>query len=158
MAKAGYSVVTSAAVSLTAATAKSILGIRGNAAFGVDLTGVTVGFAGVTATEVPVLVELCYATFATNPPGTNSTSRTPAQLYGRALTHGFTAASNWTAANEPTVLTVLDETLLTPNGGLVKWAWPLGQSPDSAFSEGFVIRCNAPSATTVRATFTFERC
>jgi hypothetical protein len=56
------------------------------------------------------------------------------------------------------VLTVLDEMLLTPNGGLIKWAWPLGQSPDSAFSEGFVIRCNAPAATTVRATMTFERC
>lgn len=158
MAKAGYSVATTAAVSLTAATAKSILGIRGNAAFGVDLTGVSVGFAGVTATEVPVLVELFGCTFGTNPPGTNSTSRTPIQLYGRVLTHGFTAGSNWTT--EPGTLTsqALDEMLLTPNGGLVKWAWPLGQSPDSAFSEGFVVRCTAPSATTVRATFTFERC
>jgi hypothetical protein len=152
-----YGATTGGAVALTAAAAKSILGVRGNAAFGVALKYVQVGFAGVTASDAPVLVELCYATFATNAPGTASTSVTPFQANGRVLAHGTTAAKTWTT--EPTVLTVIDEMLLTPNGGLVKWAYPLGDEPDSAFSEGFVIRCNAPTSNVdVRATVGWNRC
>lgn len=153
--KVGYATSTESAVALAAATAKSILGIRGNAAFGVDLLGFRVGFDGVTASAVPVLVELCYATFATNPPGTNSTSATVDTLYGRQVTHGFTAAKNWSA--EPTVLTPLDEWLLTPNGGLVIKDIPRDRTPDSAFSEGFVLRCTAPAIVNVRGSFQFER-
>src|SRR5687768_9151857 len=87
MAKAGYSIVTGAAVALSAATAKSVLGVRGNAAFGIDLKKFSVAFDGTSATATPVLVEICYATFATNAPGTNSTSVTPTQNYGRTIAH-----------------------------------------------------------------------
>lgn len=156
MSKAGYGTSTEGAVALTAATAKSILGIRGNAAFGVDLVSFSVGFDGVTASAVPVLVELCYCTFATNAPGTNSTTTTVDQHYGRVLTHGFTAGKTWTT--EPTVVTAHREFLLTPAGGLIVRDFPLGQSPDSAFSEGFVLRCNAPASVNVRADLSFERC
>jgi hypothetical protein len=55
------------------------------------------------------------------------------------------------------VLTVLEEELLTPNGGLVIYNWPLGQTYDSALGEGFVIRCTAPATVNVRATMLFER-
>lgn len=156
MSKAGYSVSTTAAVALVAATAKSILGVSAPAQFGVDLKKYRVSFDGVTASAIPVLVELCYSTFATNAPGTASTTRTPAQVYGRAITTGFTAASNWTS--EPTVLTVLDQWTLTPNGGLVIYDIPLGDTPDSAVSQGFVIRCTAPAAVNVTADLWFERC
>lgn len=156
MAKAGYSIVTGGAVALSAATAKSILGVKSHANFGLDLKKFKVGFDGVTASAVPVLVELGYCTFATNSPGTNSTSVTPAQLYGRSITVGATAAKTWTT--EPTVITVLGEWLLTPNGGLVFYDFPLGDTPDSAVSEGFVIRCTAPATVNVRATMEFERC
>lgn len=158
MAKTGYAVVSAGAVALSAATAKSVMGIRANAAFGIDLTYVEVGFAGVTATDVPVLVELCYCTYATNgTAGTNNTTLASSifQQYGRTLTSGVTAMKNWTS--EPTVLTPIDEMLLTPNGGLVKWSFPLGMTPDSGLSEGFVIRCNAPQAQNVRATMHWER-
>lgn len=154
--KSGYSAVTGGAVALSAATAKSILGVKSHANSGTDLQKVVVGFDGVTPSAVPVLVELCYATFATNAPGTNSTSVTPAQKYGRVLAVGATAGKTWTA--EPTVLTVLEEELLTPNGGLVIWQYPLGNSPDTALGEGFVIRCTAPAAVNVRATIEWERC
>ena len=117
MAKAGYGTSTEGAVALAAATAKSILGFTAPAQFGGDLLGFSVGFDGVTASAVPVLIELCYATFATNAPGTNSTSTTVDQLYGRAITAGFTAAKNWTT--EPTVLTPFREWLMTPTGGNV---------------------------------------
>lgn len=155
MAKAGYSAPTGAAVALSAATAKSVIGVKSGSAFGIDLKKLRVSFDGVTATAVPVLVELCYATFATNSPGTNSTSVTPAQVYGRVIAHGTTAARNWTT--EPTVLTVLDEWLLTPNGGTVLYDLPLGDTPDSAVSEGFTLRLTAPATVNARATMWWER-
>lgn len=156
MARVGYSATTGGAVALTAATAKSILGVKAHANSGVDLKKFRVAFDGVTASAVPVLVELCYSTFATNSPGTASTSVTPAQAYGRVLAVGATAAKTW--ATEPTVLTVVEEFLLTPNGGVIFYDWPLGDTPDSALAEGFVIRCTAPATVNVRGSIWWERC
>lgn len=156
MATTAYKAGTEGAVALAAATAKSVWGVSGTSGFGVDLQKLRIGFDGVTASAVPVLVELCYATFATNAPGTNSTSATVTQTLGRTITPGFTAAKNWTT--EPTVLTVLDDWLLTPAGGLVLYDWPLGTSPDSAVSQGFVVRCTAPAIVNVRVSGHFGRC
>lgn len=155
MAKAGYSSQTEAAVALTGGAAKSVLGVTGPAQFGVDLQSFWVAFDGVTATAVPVLIEVMYATFATNAPGTASTGVGEQQNYGRTITPGFVAARNWTT--EPTVLSLIKEFLLTPNGGLVAYDWPLGRTPDSAVSQGFVIRCTAPAAVNVRASMDYER-
>lgn len=157
MAKAGYTAVTGAAVSLSASTAKSVLGIKSGSAFGLDLTKIWWGFTGVAADEAPVTCELCYCTWATNSPGTNSTSLTgsPAQVYGRTITHGVTAARSWTS--EPTVLTVLTEIPLTPNGGLALYDSPLGMTPDCAPDHGFVLRFTAAASVSVRATMWFER-
>jgi hypothetical protein len=159
MAKSGYSCTTEGAVALSAATAKSIIGVKSGATtanHGVDLIKFRVSFDGVTASAVPVLVEVCAATFATSAPGTNSTSTTVRQDYGRLAGTGFTTAKNWTT--EPTVLTVLEEEYLTPNAGTLLYDWPLGTSPDSPLGEGFVIRCTAPATVNVRATLWFERC
>lgn len=157
MAKAGYSIVTGGAVSLTAATAKTVLGVRSHANFGLDLKKVRVSFDGVTASAVPALIEVCGCTWATNGTmGTNNTAVTPAQAYGRSLTAGFTAGKNWTS--EPTVLTVLEEFLLTPNGGTILYDWPLGDTPDSALDQGFAIRVTAPAAVNARAGMLVERC
>ena len=155
MAACGYSIVTGGAVGLTAATAKSILGVKAHANSGIQVKSLEVAFDGVTASAVPVLIELCYATFATNSPGTASTSVTPAQNYGRVLTAGFTAGKTWTT--EPTVLTVLKELLLPADKGVLAYQFPLGQEPDSALAEGFVIRCTAPAAVNVRASMVVER-
>lgn len=156
MAKAGYAIGTEGAVALSAGVAKSVLGVQAPAQFGTDLIGFDVAFDGVTASAVPVLVELCSCTFATNAPGTNSTAVTEDQVYGRTVTAGFVGAKNWTA--EPTVVTPIREFLLTPNGGLLIYEYPLGTSPDSAVSEGFVLRLNAPAAVNARASMRFERC
>lgn len=155
MAAVGYAVQQGAAVALSAATAKSILGIRAGASFSIQLKAFGVAFDGVTASDVPVLVEICTATFATNAPGTNSTTVTPAQKYGRLLTHGMTAARNWTA--EPTVLAVIKSFLLTPNGGTLEFQYPLGTEPDVPLNNGFVIRCTAPAAVNVRSNIDVER-
>lgn len=157
MAKAGYSVVTGGGVSLVAATAKTVLGIKAHTDFGIDLIKVRWGFADTDATEVPVRCELCYCTWATNGTmGTNNTSVTPTQTYGRTIAAGVTAGKNWTA--EPTVLTVIEEIPLSPNGGTLLYDYPLGTSPDSAVSHGFALRFFAAAATTVHAAMWFERC
>ena len=153
--KTGYGTNTEGAVALAVATAKTVIGVKGNAAFGVDLLGYRVGFDGVTASAVPVVVEICYCTWATNGPGTNSTSTTIDTQYGRVVTSGFTAAKGWTV--EPTVITPLDEWLLTPNGGLVIKDLPRDRTPDSAVAEGFCLRLTAPAIVNVRASMFFER-
>jgi hypothetical protein len=155
MAKCGYTVPTGGVVALTAATAKTVLGVKGHANFGLDLKKARVGFDGVTASAVVVLVELCYCTWATNSPGTASTSVTPVQAYGRVSAAGFTAGKTWTT--EPTVLTVFDEILLDPNKGLLVYDFPLGDTPDSALAEGFAYRCTAPANVNLRGTFWVER-
>lgn len=155
MSAVGYSCQTEGAVALSAATAKTIIGVKAHANSGLQLKGFFVAFDGVTASAIPVLVEVMYSTWATNSPGTASTSTTVRQSYGRILTAGFTSGKTWTT--EPTVLTNIEEFLLTPNAGFVAYQWPLGQEPDSALAEGFVIRCNAPAAVNVRATLLVER-
>lgn len=155
MSRTLYRCVTGGAVALAAATAKSVIGVKSAADFGVDLKLVRFGFDGVTASGVPVLVELCYSTYATNGPGTNSTSVTPVQTTGRVLAHGVTAAKNWTS--EPTALTVVDEQLITPAGGLEVYDFPLGDEPDSALAEGFVLRFTAPAIVNVRTTLGWAR-
>lgn len=156
MSKAGYTAPAAAGAALTAATAKSVIGVAAPAQFGVDLTKMRISFDGATSTAVPVRVELCQATFATNGPGTNSTSITPVQVYGRSITAGFTAAANWTA--EPTVLTVIDAWTLAAYGGLVVYDIPFATTPDSAVSTGFVVRCTAPAAVNATGSLWFERC
>lgn len=153
--QAGYSVVTTTAVALAAATAKSVIGVNATANFGCVLKKYRIGFDGISASAVPVYVEICNCTFATNPPGTASTSETVWQTYGKGITAGFTVARNWTT--EPTVVSDLEAFLLTPNGGTVIYDYPLGDCPDVGVSNGFVIRCTAPAVVNLRASLLFER-
>lgn len=160
MAKAGYNITTEGAVACVANTPKTILGWKSNVAFGLDLQGFSLSFDGVDATQVPVLVELLYATFATNAPGTNSTSVTPRQEYGRVLTHGTTAAKTWTT--EPTVLTATHvHFLLDPNKPFTTDDRPLGSTFDTALGEGFALRITVPAGgatVNARSSMWAERC
>lgn len=153
-----YKCSTEGAVALTAATAKTVIGVKAHANSGLLWSAFKIGFDGVTATGVPVLIELCYCTWATNSPGTNSTSTTPRQTGGRILTAGFTSGKTWTAGNEPTTLTVYDDSLLTPNGGVIWYDVPLGKEWDSALAEGFAVRLTAPAIVNVRAVMEVARC
>lgn len=156
MASVVFGCVTEGAVALSAGVAKSVLGVVAPAQYGVNLKKFRISFDGVTATAVPAVIELCYSTFATNSPGTASTTVTVRQMYGRSITNGFAAAKNWTT--EPTVLTVLDEWLLTPVGGTVLYDFPAEESFDTAVSNGFVLRVTAPAGVNARGAFLFERC
>lgn len=160
MSKAGY-IIRSGSVALVATTAKTVLMAITPAQFGLDLKKIRVEFDGVTASAIPVLCELVTSTNATNStPGTGNTSTgqigTVAQRYGRSITTGFTGFAACTS--EPTVLTAVDEFWLTPNGGVLFYDWPLGDTPDFPVSAGVGIRCTAPAAVDVRAALEFERC
>lgn len=148
-----YTVSTTGAVALAAATAKTVLGVWDGSWYTPNLTGFTVAFDGVTASAVPVLIELCQSTFATNPPGTNSTTRSYIQVGGRVTASGSVAASNWTV--EPTAMTVVKEYLLTPNGGVLR-EWFTGGS-EAAAGSGWALRLTAPAIVNVRATMTLLR-
>src|SRR5690606_4584776 len=115
-------------------------------------------FTGVTASEAPVLCDLCYATFATNAPATNSTSltRSVRQIYSRSVTHGVTTARHWTS--EPTELTLFAQFPLSPSGGTLLYAFPRGDTPDCAPEHGFVLRLTAAATVSVRASMVWERC
>lgn len=152
-----YACGTEGAVALTAATAKTVCGVKAHANSGVLLKKLKVGFDGVTASAVPVLCEFGYCTWATNSPGTNSTSTTPRQLNGRGMTVGFTSGKTWTS--EPTTITANDgDSLLTPNGGTIWYDIPLGDEWDSALGEGFVVRLTAPAAVNARVLMVVSRC
>jgi hypothetical protein len=151
MSKAGYSAATGAPVALAAATAKTVLSVIAPAQFGVDLTKYRIGFDGVTASAVPVLVEI--VSFTTDGTGTSGNVN---QAYGRAITAGFTTKYNYTV--EPTTATIVDHYTLTPNGGLIVYDFPLGTTPDTAVSNLMALRLTAPAAVNVQATMYFERC
>lgn|SRR5262245_16689271 len=142
--RAIYVADTEGVVALAAAgTAKSIFGILGDAGHGIDLLGMGFSLDGVTASEKPVLVELCHCTFATQPPGTASTAVTVDQEAGRVVAETFSAAKNWTT--EPTVLTVLRPLDCDPYKFYYEKDHPLGESPDTDAADGFVVRMTIPS-------------
>ncbi|MBG0818250.1 hypothetical protein [Planomonospora sp. ID82291] len=160
MAKAGYTALTPSTVSLTANGTKTILGAFVPAAlgFGLDLKKIRIGFGGTSG--APALVGLMVGPYTTNPPPETGTAPatpvTPQQVYGRTIAPGFLAAHTWTA--EPTGMTLIDSWLLTPNGGLVMYDIPLGDTPDCAPGNGFSLLVNSPIAVGVRAGFWLERC
>lgn len=135
----------------TGTALKTILSVIAPAQFGVDLKKYRISFTGTSAAGVPILVELWK--FGTDGTGTSGTVN---QVYGPTITPGFTTKYNYTA--EPTSLTgPLDSWTLTPAGGLVIYDFPLGDTPDTAVSQGFALRTMAPADVNCRATFWFER-
>jgi hypothetical protein len=162
MAKSGYAITTQGEVSLLAAgTVLNLLGVKAGTDMGVDVISWWVDFDGVTAADKPVRVGLYACTFATNAPGTNSTSVVVKQQYGRVAGTGFTGAKNWTTA--PTVIDTepLDEFSLDANKGIYRYDWPLGQSPDTPLANGVLIRVlvetGDSTAAVARAGLKFER-
>jgi hypothetical protein len=147
-----YKAHTEGEVALAAAgTVKSILGVAGNANFGVVLKELWIDFDGVTSSNNTVKLAIARCTFATNAPGTASNLVTVKQSNGRHAATGFAAGKNWTT--EPTVIeTVAEEEFsLDPNKGLFRYPWPLGDEPDSALGEGWALRALIETSDTVSA-------
>lgn len=153
----GYTVTTgTSATALSAATAKTLINLIAGANQQAIITEFSVSFDGVTASAVPVLVELCQSTQATA--GTPGSSPTPAVIRGLG-TASATPGINYSA--EPTVLTVIKQWLVTPNGGLLVVQSPLGRETITNLSgsstvKAVALRCTAPAAVNVRAYMEFE--
>jgi hypothetical protein len=158
MPKSGYTVRSTAAVALAAATAKTALMVLTPSTFGGEVKKFRIGFDGVTATAVPVFWEVVRSTNATNStPGTANTNENAniTQAYGRTITAGFTAFS--ASTSEPTVLTVLESNWLTPAGGLLVYDFALGSEYECDVSAGLGIRLTAPAVVNARVSMTVER-
>lgn len=145
-----YSGVTPA-VALTAATAKTCIGIVGAAGDSVTLIEMAVSFDGVTASAIPALVELCDYTVTT--PGTRTTG-TAVQTRGQRV--AATSAFFHTYTVEPTTLTVQYRWYISPNGGLFHLQFPLGREPDLIITKGLAIRVTAPAAVNTTCTMVWE--
>lgn len=141
----------SSAVALSAATAKTVLGVVAASAVTARLAELGVSFDGATATAVPVLVELCDSSGATA--GTPGATPTPKQVRGATRTAQCTAGNAYSA--EPTTLTVIRQWLVHPQTGMVV-QFPLGREPEHTGAGGLFIRCTAPATVNVRAYMEFE--
>lgn len=153
---AGYVVKTgTGATALAAATAKTLVNLISGANDAPLVTEMSVGFDGVTASAVPVLVDLGYSTQAGA--GTPGTSPTPTLIRGKGAA-GSTSAVDYTV--EPTALTAFKHWLVTPNGGLLVIQFPLGREPLPDLSGGtnkaIFLRANAPAVVNCRAYMEFE--
>jgi hypothetical protein len=145
----GFVTRTAGALALVGGAAKTLVNIIAGATTAPLITEMSAGFDGVTASAVPVLVELGYSTQATA--GTPGTSPTPTVIRGKG-TSVCTAAESYSV--EPTVLAAFKQWLVTPNGGLLVIQFPLGREPTGDLSGGtnkaVFLRCNAPANVNTR--------
>lgn len=148
---------TAGACALAAATAKTAVMVIAGATTAPSITQVAVSFDGVTASAVPVLVEMVTSTQGAA--GT-TTAQTPIQKRGWPASASIsTAGQTYTA--EPTTLTVVDKWLLSPNGGIVILQFPMGREPTgiitaAAAGKGYGIRLTAPAIVNVHVSVEFE--
>ena len=147
-----YTVNTSAAQALAAATAETVVNWISGANSLSRCVEMSVSFDGITSSDIPVLVELGKCTQATA--GT-STSHTIVQRGGPTRTAQGTAARLYSV--EPTVITVLKEWFVRADGGLFVLQFPLGREfEQTTTADGLLIRCTAPAVVNVRAYLEIE--
>lgn len=131
-------------VALTAATPKSVVGIKAAAAVCVKLTEVAMSFDGATSTNAPAVCEFMQSTFATNGPGTNSTTVTPPKRdTGRAETIQATAAKTW--STEPTVLAIQRPIDIGQYNGAYHSIHPFASPFIIIGGQGCVLRITSPN-------------
>jgi hypothetical protein len=147
--RSGSSATNTTAVSLTAATAKSVIAVLGGASDTLGLRRVKVSFPSVTATDAPATVEVGIITAL----GT-TTAFTPVQHSGRILASSATAGYNATV--EPTYTRIVDSVYVPVQQGLVEWWYPLGDELQADPSQGFGLRVTSPSATSCLASLLYS--
>lgn len=148
---------TAVPAALSATTAKTLVLITAATANQPAITEIGISFDGVTASAVPVLVELVSGTGGTA--GT-STSQTPKQLRGwPGQSSQTTGAQTYTA--EPGTQLVNRKWFITPNGGQTVIQNPLGREPTGIVTattdaKTWSIRATAPAAVNAHAYIEFE--
>lgn len=132
------------------AAVHTFMNVIAPAGHGLTLVEFGISFDGVTASAVPVFVELCQSTQAGA--GTAGTSTAPVQTRGRATGGSApTAGYNYTA--EPTTLTKIASWYVSPNGGLFIYPVPLGREVECDSSAGTIksiaVRITPPATVNV---------
>ena len=150
-----YTITTQTNVSLVANTAKTVAAVSTPSTRRAKLVGVSVSFDSTTVTDGSVLVEIVRSDGTTA--GT-ATSRTPVAIdaaEAAALCSGFV---NYTASNEPTTLTVIDEKRITPVGGTLIEPFDFASQPMVGTTNRLLgVRLTAQQAlSNVRCTLTYE--
>lgn len=132
--------VQKSANALAAATAETLLHV--GAGVRVRLLEWGVSFDGVTASDVPVLVQVITQTTA----GTGTTA-TPVPR-DPAITLAAQSVARHSFSAEPTLGDILESHYVSPNGGLLVMQYPPGQEPVSAggAAEYIGIRATAPTS------------
>jgi hypothetical protein len=119
----------------------------------VVITEMSVTFSGVSATDVPVLVQLCRVTTAS----AAGTAVTATDQKDSAVGAAATLAK-FLPATEGTVV-VLKQYEVPPSSGLVI-QYPLGREPEvfgaGASAKGYSIRCNRGSGAAINADTNIE--
>jgi hypothetical protein len=144
-----YTVNNAADVSLVGATAKTVIQLVTGATRKIWVKEVAIGFKSVTATDVPVLVQLVRQSTA----GTMSAVTPNPDVEGHPAAIS-TAQENATA--EPTSGAVVKEWLITPIGGQLVYQLPLGDEIEMAVSSKLGLLVTAPQAESCRAYIKFN--
>lgn len=141
-----YGATTEALEALSAATAETLVQLRGATATKARVVAWGVSFNGTTPTAEPVLVELLRQT--TDGTGTGATE---AKYDPDDPTAAITAFHSFTA--EPTAGERLEQVLVHPQGGIYIREYPPGREPvlDDATTSRMAIRATAPAAVSAVA-------
>lgn len=142
-------------VALVAATAKSVVGVKAAANVVLALLEASVSFDGATSSNAPAVCDFNRSTFATNSPGTSSTSLTPVKRDpGRAETIQATAAHTWTT--EPTVLTAQHSKDVGQFNGLYHYINPFASPHIIVGGQGFCLTITSPNNVNVSGHLSLE--
>lgn len=142
-------------IALAAAVAKSVVGVKAPSNQVVRIHEIAISFDGVTVANAPVVVDINRCTFATNSPGTNSTSFTPLKRDpGRQETVQTTGGLNW--STEPTVLTAQQSIDVPEFNGLYHLIIPFTVPLLIVGGQGLVITCTSPAIVNCTGHLTFE--
>lgn len=143
--------VTTGAVALTAATAKTVAEVTTGAGVTNVWVGFDVSFDGNSPAAVPVKIELVSYTGAST-----GTGFTPLKANGEAQNVAATSTAKVNDTVEPTVPTVRRTYLISPTSGAF-WQFPLGREiAYMPVSSIYGLRCTAPAAVNVAINLDFE--
>lgn len=147
-----YSITTEGEEALAAATAETVLQLRGATACKAKVIAWGVSFDGVSASEAPVVVQFLRQTSD----GT-ATGATEAKFDADDPAAACTGFHSFTST-EPTSGDVLEVYEIHPQGGLFVREYPPGREPvlDDAATSRIAIQATAPSAVNTVAWMQWE--
>jgi hypothetical protein len=147
-----YSITTEGEEALAAATAETLLQLRGHANTKAKIIEIGVSFDGVSTSEAPVVVRLLRQTTDGTSTGATEIAWDPDNP--TPLCTGFHSHTS----TEPTAGDVLATWEVHPQGGSLVVQWPLGREPtlDNATTSRIGLEVNAPAAVNAVAYMVWE--